>query len=97
MHAFLIRLIHPTRASQKVYLVCKYAGFSVTCVDLEIFAFTDLEATDPKYDDVKILTRSRQGKLIAIPIKVSVVMNILFSQGFQVVPSPSDKKILSGN
>ena len=40
-----------------------------------MLAFTDLEANDPKFDDVKILTRSQQGKLITTPIKVSI-MNI---------------------
>ena len=43
---------------------------------LKMFASTDLEATDPKFDDIKILTRSQQGNLITIPIKVSIMMNI---------------------
>ena len=43
----------------------------------------ELEATDPKFDDVKILARSEQGELIAIPIKVGI-MNVYFQ-----VKSPS--------
>ena len=78
MHAFLSRLNHPIRRGQKVYLVCKYARCQsppYLCW-LKMFASTDLEATDPKFDDIKILTRSQQGNLITIPIKVSIMMNI---------------------
>ena len=46
-----------------------------------------MEATDPKFDDVKILTRSEEGELITKPIKVSRIMNIYtFSSHI-----PSDK------
>ena len=31
-----------------------------------------MDANDPKFDDVKILTRSQQGMLITKPIKVSI-------------------------
>lgn len=41
-----------------------------------MLASKDLEATDPKFDDIKILTRSQEGYLITIPIKVSIMMNI---------------------
>lgn len=49
----------------------------------------ELEATDPKFDDVKVLARSEQGELIAIPIKVSI-MHI-----FKLYPRPDNN--LSGN
>ena len=47
------------------------AGLPVPVLIREILASTDFEATDPKFDDVKILARSQQGNLITIPIKVS--------------------------
>lgn len=92
MHAFLSHLIHPTRTSQNVYLVrintaCHPVPWMSYLRWLEILASTNLEelkATDPKFDDVKILARSEQGELITIPIKVSI-MNKYFQSHIAVL------------
>jgi len=39
----------------------------------------ELEATDPKFDDVKIITRSEEGKIITILINVSAMnLHVIF-------------------
>ena len=50
-----------------------------------------MEATDPKFDDVKILTRSEQGNLITKHIKVSINEYISPRLSSHIPSSPSDK------